>query len=574
MSNQHRARLSGLFFGSLLSLAAADASATVYSYVDLTVPGWTSTTVGPINALGEVAGVAYSWDVNYNYTYDPFVWSNGVSTSIGNPAGADLDNVMAINASGQVGGMGGYNGYLTAFRYTPGSGWTLLPPLPGHEDSRLYGMNASGDAVGSSNDFDAPYPVRSVRWTGATPTDLGTLSPTGFSNIGSGQPFGEAYAIDDAGNVTGRSGFFGGDEHAYLYTGGVMVDLGVLHPGDQYAAGRYMNNNYQIIGYSQNAAGTSWFLWDPVNGMQDLAAFIGATGNPTAISDQGQIVGGFNPGSGFRPFSWTPAGGFVDLSAYIPASAVYAVAYGVNAAGDITGYWFDASYAGHAFVLQVSGGDVDADGAPDASDNCQTLYNPSQADSDNDGTGDACEVTCVTLRRLAGPANGVFDAQLSFDPLDPTRASSNYGASPQASTGVLATRTNRVLVKADLSWMPSTAVVQSATLSLRKAAGAGPDVLNAHRVTASWSEGSVTWNGFAGAYDGVVAASAQPSSVSVGGLVVLDVKALVQGWSSGAHVNDGVLLDQPGASRATFGTSDSGTSTNRPAFDVCYMPGE
>ncbi len=39
--------------------------------------------------------------------------------------------------------------------------------------------------------------------------------------------------------------------------------------------------------------------------------------------------------------------------------------------------------------------DTDADGIPDATDNCPTVHNPNQADSDNDGPGDACD-NCPT----------------------------------------------------------------------------------------------------------------------------------------------------------------------------------
>jgi hypothetical protein len=37
--------------------------------------------------------------------------------------------------------------------------------------------------------------------------------------------------------------------------------------------------------------------------------------------------------------------------------------------------------------------DTDNDGVPDCRDNCPTLYNPDQKDSDNDGIGDVCETT-------------------------------------------------------------------------------------------------------------------------------------------------------------------------------------
>lgn len=37
--------------------------------------------------------------------------------------------------------------------------------------------------------------------------------------------------------------------------------------------------------------------------------------------------------------------------------------------------------------------DVDGDGVPNASDNCPSIANPDQADSDHDGIGDACDPT-------------------------------------------------------------------------------------------------------------------------------------------------------------------------------------
>jgi len=41
--------------------------------------------------------------------------------------------------------------------------------------------------------------------------------------------------------------------------------------------------------------------------------------------------------------------------------------------------------------------DSDGDGVPDASDNCPTVANPDQSDSNSNGTGDACETTTVSV---------------------------------------------------------------------------------------------------------------------------------------------------------------------------------
>jgi len=49
--------------------------------------------------------------------------------------------------------------------------------------------------------------------------------------------------------------------------------------------------------------------------------------------------------------------------------------------------------------------DTDSDGIPDVSDNCPTIYNPDQADSDHNGVGDACEPTLITLVSFTAEAS-------------------------------------------------------------------------------------------------------------------------------------------------------------------------
>lgn len=47
--------------------------------------------------------------------------------------------------------------------------------------------------------------------------------------------------------------------------------------------------------------------------------------------------------------------------------------------------------------------DDDNDGVLDVDDNCPTTYNPDQADSDSDGIGDACEP--ILIGGIIGPVN-------------------------------------------------------------------------------------------------------------------------------------------------------------------------
>lgn len=49
------------------------------------------------------------------------------------------------------------------------------------------------------------------------------------------------------------------------------------------------------------------------------------------------------------------------------------------------------TYTATTFTVEVPEADTDGDGHPDNADNCPLISNPSQADSDEDGSGDACD---------------------------------------------------------------------------------------------------------------------------------------------------------------------------------------
>ena len=48
----------------------------------------------------------------------------------------------------------------------------------------------------------------------------------------------------------------------------------------------------------------------------------------------------------------------------------------------------------HTFALKGDINDIDVDGIPNATDNCPSVTNPTQADCDGNGVGDACELDC------------------------------------------------------------------------------------------------------------------------------------------------------------------------------------
>jgi hypothetical protein len=178
-------------------------------------------------------------------------------------------------------------------------------------------------------------------------------------------------------------------------------------------------------------------------------------------------------------------------------------------------------------------------------------------------------VVCVTLRRLGPAPGGAEDAVIAFDPTDPTRAGASNGGSTTLSVGTTGTVLRQGLLRFDLSSIPANVPITSATLSLRKALSLGAGPVEVHRATASWAEGSVTWNGFGQAVDPVVHGTILPANIVSNGLATVDVTALMQGWSSGTFANHGFVLDEPSGGRTVFGSSEA-NGPSRPQLSVCF----
>ena len=91
--------------------------------------------------------------------------------------------------------------------------------------------------------------------------------------------------------------------------------------------------------------------------------------------------------------------------------------------------------------------------------------------------------------------------------------------------------------------------------------------IDVHRITASWEEGTVTWNNFGGAYAPGIEGSFMADGMD---WRMVNVTGLVQDWLDGVYDNFGFLLDQMelGYPRTTYYSKDSGI--NEPYLEIFY----
>jgi probable HAF family extracellular repeat protein len=130
-----------------------------------------------------------------------------------------------------------------------------------------------------------------VLWEHGTPINLGSLG-----GVGGNIPF----DVNNKGQVVGQSDLAGDTlHHGFLWQKGVMTDLGSLSGALPTSQAIGINNQGQVVGFSNDAAGTDEsavaVLWE--NGtITDLNTVI-RPGSPlflmeaTAINDRGEISG-------------------------------------------------------------------------------------------------------------------------------------------------------------------------------------------------------------------------------------------------------------------------------------------
>jgi probable HAF family extracellular repeat protein len=165
-----------------------------------------------------------------------------------------------------------------------------------------------------------------------TVTDLGTL----------GGSYSEAFAINGSGSVVGDSSTADGSGHAFLYSGGVLLDLNL--PGTSSTA-RSINRSGQIAGYYYDG---SYQGYVDTNGQITDVGNLGALYSAAyALNASAQACGSsMTSSNNEHAFLWS-GGVITDIN---PFGGSYSAASGINASGQVVGYGYLPNGNFRAFV--------------------------------------------------------------------------------------------------------------------------------------------------------------------------------------------------------------------------------
>jgi probable HAF family extracellular repeat protein len=236
--------------------------------------------------------------------------------------------------------------FIAAGSGTALAGWTVtdLGVMTDWGTSNATAINNNGQIVGyastgeyTSSGLDIEH---AVLWQNGTITDLGVIGGTSASLSS------YAYGINDNGQIVGTAQITGGStSNAFLYSGGSMLDLGVV------GSANGINNNGQVVGSGYN---NHAFIRNIDGTFQDLgylSTYTGTRSSGQAINSSGQAAAyegiGMGQGASAKAFLW----GNGSRQGLGTLGGSGSVAYGINDVGQVVGM---ASTSGdlytHAFL--------------------------------------------------------------------------------------------------------------------------------------------------------------------------------------------------------------------------------
>lgn len=325
-----------LLVGALLALSAPTsvrAQSVTYTIQDLGSFGGIKTVANGLNNFGQVVGYSKKPGDGYGHS---FLYSNGRMielATLGGPGGG----ATSINNAGQIVGMASVVGlYFRGFFYSDGK-LTEFGTVAGR-DSSPSRINDARQIVGGALVTARDEPMHAFLYSAGKMTGLGGL----------GGSYSQALGLNNRGQVVGQSttaavhspeGNYNYEpNHAFLYSDGVMTDLGTFGGHDSRASA--INDAGQIVGDANIPGGrTHAFLFS--NGkMTDLGTLGGAYSVALGINNAGKIVGNaYTLNRVYNRAFLFSSGRMTDLNTVLPKGSgwVLETATGINEAGQIIG---------------------------------------------------------------------------------------------------------------------------------------------------------------------------------------------------------------------------------------------
>jgi probable HAF family extracellular repeat protein len=304
-----------------------------------------------VNDSGEVVGGGYPPNPNH-----AFLWVKGkapqdLGTLPGNPPGGQYSSAVGINHNGEITGVSGLptNGYPQPyFKPSPSQPMENIGLVPNYGNSHAiygnaYAINNLGDIVGSNV------------WSYGDEVGFFWSKATGIKQLynSRGGRNARATSINDVGQIVGQCDVPGSTsgtfvQRACLWAAHTSIpqSIGTLPHENLASTATAINHSGEVVGNSSNASTWHAFLWSANTGMIDLGV-IDPNGYSAAlaINNTGEVVGfvaatqnGVNPN--YRAFVWTKTAGMKDLNHLIPSGTGWALQFAnsINTSGQIVGF--------------------------------------------------------------------------------------------------------------------------------------------------------------------------------------------------------------------------------------------
>ena len=302
------------------------------------------------------------------------IWQNGMVTPLP-PGPAAVNGAHGINESGGIVGIATTPDWDNAQAYVlVRQHWVQLPALDAtYCNAQANGINNPGTIIGTvwkNLGLGGNEPPLPVVWRD------GKIEPLPILDLGPGHiPAGDPWAINDLGQIVGRSGDWFFDEtgtfhtpyqHATLWEEGQAIDISENH---DYSLATDINNDSVATGvFMDYTLGFPFdfperpFVWTKETGLVDLGT---PPGYPYAIASAinagGEIVGEFAPVFTelgpqvvlvMRAALWKD-GMVYDLNACVPAGSGWNLysASAINARGQIVAFGVNSTGAFSVFLL-------------------------------------------------------------------------------------------------------------------------------------------------------------------------------------------------------------------------------